>query len=36
MISHAKLPKHFWGEAMIIVVDVINLSPSVLLVGGIP
>jgi hypothetical protein len=29
MLSHAKLPKSFWGEAMKTVVDLINLSPSV-------
>ena len=26
MLSEAKLPKHFWGEALIVVVHVINLS----------
>ena len=26
MLSHAKLPKSFWGEAVKTVVDVINLS----------
>jgi transposase InsO family protein len=30
MLSHAKLPKPFWGEAMRTAVDLINLSPSVL------
>jgi hypothetical protein len=29
MLSHAKLPKSFWGEAMKTAVDLINLSPSV-------
>ena len=29
MLSHAKLPKFFWGEAMRLVVDLINLSPLV-------
>jgi hypothetical protein len=28
LISHAKLPKSFWGEAMTTIVDLINLSPS--------
>ena len=28
MLSHAKLPKSFWGEAMRTTVDLINLSPS--------
>jgi hypothetical protein len=31
LISHAKLPKSFWGEAMTTIVDLINLSPSFLL-----
>ena len=35
MLSHAKLPKSFWGEAMRIVVDLINLSPSCPLEGDI-
>ena len=26
MLSEAKLPKHFWGEALYTVVHVINLS----------
>ena len=29
MLSHAKLPKSFYGETMRIVVDFINLSPLV-------
>jgi transposase InsO family protein len=29
MLSHAKLPKSFWGEAMKTTIDMINLSPSV-------
>jgi len=29
MLSYAKLPKSFWGEAMKTAVDLINLSPSV-------
>ncbi|KAI5313673.1 hypothetical protein L3X38_042849 [Prunus dulcis] len=28
MLSHAKLPKSFWGEALMTAVDLINLSPS--------
>ena len=36
MLSHAKLPKSFWGEAMRIVVDLINLSPLYPLKGDIP
>ena len=27
MLSHAKLPKSFWGEAMMTTVELINLSP---------
>ncbi|KAL6327357.1 hypothetical protein AAG906_018959 [Vitis piasezkii] len=36
MLSHAKLPKSFWGEAMRKTVDLINLSPSYPLEGDIP
>ncbi|KAI4332152.1 hypothetical protein L6164_017083 [Bauhinia variegata] len=36
MLSHAKLLKAFWGEAMRTAVDIINLSPSVPLSGDIP
>jgi hypothetical protein len=36
MLSHAKLPKHFWREVMRIVVDLINVSPLVPLDGDIP
>ena len=36
MLSHVKLPKYFWGEAMRTVVDLINLSPSYPLEGDIP
>ena len=36
MLSHTKLPKSFLGEAMRIVVDLINLSPSYTLKGDIP
>ncbi|CAN0846213.1 Retrovirus-related Pol polyprotein from transposon TNT 1-94 [Linum grandiflorum] len=36
MLSHAKLPKSFWGEAMRTAVDLINLSPSVPLEGDVP
>ena len=33
MLSKAKLPKHFLGEALYIVVHIINLSPVVALNG---
>lgn len=36
MLSHAKLPKLFWGEAMRTAVDLINLSPSAPLDGDVP
>ncbi|KAG8377494.1 hypothetical protein BUALT_Bualt08G0038700 [Buddleja alternifolia] len=36
MLSHSKLPKSFWGEAMRTAVDLINLSPSAPLDGDIP
>ena len=36
MLSHTKLPKSFLGEAMRIVVDLINLSPLYPLEGDIP
>ena len=36
MLSNAKLPNSFWGEAMRTAVDLINLSPSVPLNGDIP
>ena len=36
MLSHAKLPKSFWGEALMTAVDVINLSPSAPLNGDVP
>ena len=29
MLSHAKLPKRFWDEALRTAVDLINLSPSI-------
>ena len=35
MLSHAKLPKSFLGEAMRTVVDLMNLSPSYPLEGDI-
>lgn len=35
MLSHAKLSKIFWGEALIIAIKIINLSPSVPLDGAI-
>ncbi|RDY00402.1 hypothetical protein CR513_16423, partial [Mucuna pruriens] len=31
MLSEARLPKHFWGEALYTAVHVINLSPAVAL-----
>ena len=36
MLSEAKLPKHFWGEALLAVVHVINLSPVVALNTEVP
>ena len=36
MLSHSKLPKFFWGEAMRTSIDLINLSPSVPLKGDVP
>ena len=36
MLSHAKLPKSFGGEAMKTAVDIINLSPSIPLEEDIP
>ena len=36
MLSHSKLPKSFWGEAMRTAVDLINLSPSTPLGGDVP
>lgn len=36
MLSHSKLPKSFWGEAVRTAVDLINLSPSVPLNGDVP
>ncbi|KAE8660874.1 hypothetical protein F3Y22_tig00116946pilonHSYRG00054 [Hibiscus syriacus] len=35
VLSHAKLPKSFWGEAIMAVVDIVNLTLSVPLNGGI-
>ena len=35
LLSHSKLPRSFWGEAMRIAVDRINLSPSVPLNGDV-
>ena len=34
MPFHAKLPKVFWGEALMTIVHVINLSPSYVLDQG--
>ena len=36
MLSHSKLPKSFWGEAIRTSIDLINLSPSVPLKGDVP
>jgi transposase InsO family protein len=36
LLSHAKLPKHFWGEALMTAVYLINLSPSYPLQGDVP
>ncbi|KAI5345008.1 hypothetical protein L3X38_012885 [Prunus dulcis] len=36
MLSHAKLPKIFWGEALMTVVDLINLSSSTPLNDDVP
>ena len=36
LLSHSKLSRSFWGEAMRIAVDLINLSPSVPLNGDVP
>ncbi|RDX90856.1 hypothetical protein CR513_27235, partial [Mucuna pruriens] len=36
MLSEARLPKHFWGEALYTVVHVINLSPVVALNTEVP
>ncbi|KAE8727857.1 hypothetical protein F3Y22_tig00005294pilonHSYRG00171 [Hibiscus syriacus] len=36
VLSHVKLPKSFCGEAIMVVVDIVNLTPSVPLNRGIP
>nr|KYP48956.1 Retrovirus-related Pol polyprotein from transposon TNT 1-94 [Cajanus cajan] len=36
MLSDAKLPKHFWGEALYTAVHVINLTPTVILNSEVP
>nr|KYP45301.1 Retrovirus-related Pol polyprotein from transposon TNT 1-94 [Cajanus cajan] len=36
MLSDAKLPKHFWGEALYTAVHVINLTLSVILDSEVP
>nr|KYP47622.1 Retrovirus-related Pol polyprotein from transposon TNT 1-94 [Cajanus cajan] len=36
MLSDAKLPKHFWGEALYTAVHVINLTPTVILDSEVP
>jgi hypothetical protein len=36
LLSSSKLPKHYWGEPLLAVVYLINLSPSYPLQGGVP
>ena len=36
LLSQARLPKSFWGEALNIVVHVLNFSPSILLLFDVP
>ena len=36
MLSHAKLPKSYWAEAMLTIVYLINKSPLVPLKGDVP
>ncbi|RDX99373.1 hypothetical protein CR513_17579, partial [Mucuna pruriens] len=36
MLSEARLPKHFWGEALYTVVHVINISPAIALNTEVP
>ena len=36
MLSHAKLPKSFWGKAIMVVVDIVNLTQSIPLERAIP
>lgn len=36
MLSEARLPKYFWGEALLTAAHVINLSPAVVLDGEVP
>jgi len=36
MLSDAKLPKYFWGEALYMVVHVINLTPTEILDSEVP
>ncbi|GAA0155422.1 transmembrane signal receptor [Lithospermum erythrorhizon] len=36
MLSHANLPRNFWGEAMCAAIHVINLSPTTVLEGKVP
>lgn len=35
MLSHAKLSKAFWGEALTTAVDLINFSPSATIDGNV-
>ena len=36
MLSEAKLPNHYWGEALYTVVHVLNLTPTVALNSEVP
>ncbi|GAA0170948.1 hypothetical protein LIER_25099 [Lithospermum erythrorhizon] len=36
MLSHAKLLRSFWGETICAAIQVINLSPTIVLEGGVP
>jgi len=36
MLSYAKLPKHFWDEALYTAMHIINLTPIVILDSEVP
>ena len=36
LLSHAKLPRSYWGEALMATVHVVNLSPCYHLQGDVP
>jgi hypothetical protein len=36
LLSSSKLPKHYWGEALLAAVYLINISPSYPLQGDVP